>query len=119
MTSTGYDNVLTALRGAVMDRPLGHICAVLDGAIEVAGLGRNATIGDRVRIGSPSAGLKGEIVGAEGETVRVLPDGPSRGLRIGDNVAVIGAVVLSPDDSWTGRIVDPSGQPLDRRRRLA
>ncbi|QFU10292.1 Flagellum-specific ATP synthase [Rhodobacteraceae bacterium THAF1] len=115
MTPAGYDNIRAALNGVTIERPLGQVCGILEGTIEVSGLNRLVAIGDRVRIGATGRELMGEIVGAEGTKMRVLPDGSAGGLRIGDDVAVMGVTTVSPDDSWIGRIVDPAGRPLDGR----
>ncbi|MEI4473450.1 FliI/YscN family ATPase [Frigidibacter sp. MR17.24] len=97
-------------------RAVGRVEAIARGIIAVTGLGRQATLGDGVRIHSQSRGaLAGEIVGLAPDRVEVLPMGDAGGIALGDRVLLSGQGGIAPGEGWIGRIVDPMGQPLDGR----
>lgn len=92
---------------------LGRVSAIGGGVVTVAGLGRHAAIGDRLRFGGCARC---------GEVVRLGPDGASalvedslEGLAIGVEASLAGPAVIAPHDGWLGRVVDCLGQPLDGR----
>ncbi|WP_226779875.1 FliI/YscN family ATPase [Oceaniglobus trochenteri] len=115
MAHVGFENVLGVVERTEVSRPVGRIVALEDGRIIVGGLSRQAAMGDLVKITTPTGHARGEIVRIEGDRLTVLPDSPLDGLRIGLRVALLGAAVLAPDDSWIGRVIDPYGLPLDNR----
>ena len=94
-------------------------------AVEIAGLARHVTIGDRVRLCPRSGGaVPAEIVGFRGGLARAMAYGSLDGLGPGSPatvelagpgglVALGGALPVS--DGWLGRVVDPIGRPLDGR----
>ena len=100
------------MRAIKPSRAVGRIQALGRDSISVIGLDRVAALGDRVRMGHDTWG---EILAIEPGAVRVMPEGPSEGLRMGQTVAHIGPASLSPHQSWLGRIIDPDGQPMDGR----
>ena len=51
----------------------------------------------------------------EDGVARIMPEGPTDGLRLGASVSHIGPQVIAPDISWLGRVIDPDGAPLDGR----
>lgn len=107
------ERLMTALRHIHACRPSGQVAAVDGGSVQISGLGRQARLSDRVRLYSPSAVLRGEIVALRPESASVLVEGPMGGLSIGDRVVLEGPLALAPDDSWIGRVIAPDGQPLD------
>ncbi|MEI4488375.1 FliI/YscN family ATPase [Frigidibacter sp. MR17.14] len=97
-------------------RAIGRVEAIARGIVTVAGLGRQATLGDSVRISCQGrAALAGEIVGLAPDRVDVLPMGDAGGVALGDRVVLTGQGGIAPGEGWIGRIVDPTGQPLDDR----
>ncbi|MBF9042638.1 FliI/YscN family ATPase [Rhodobacterales bacterium HKCCE4037] len=113
MSNSNAINLLRAqLQGISHARAVGEVTALGRSCITVAGLNRVAALGDRVRFG---ADLTGEIVALDQQTARVMPEGPTDGLRLGANVSHIGPQTIAPDKSWLGRIIDPDGAPLDGR----
>ena len=95
-------------------RPIGRVTQVGSGTLAVTGLQRVAALGDRVTIRCKSSG-GGEVVSIGADALVVLPDDGMEGLSIGTEVALGGAAVIAPDDSWIGRVIDPLGRPLDGR----
>ncbi len=93
---------------------MGRVAGVSGGLIDVTGLGERAGIGDKLLIsrrgGSP---LSAEVVGFSKNLVRVLPDGPSTHITVGDCVRMSKSGTFAPDDTWIGRVVDPNGKPID------
>ena len=113
MAGIGFENVLSVVETTVLSRPLGRIVAIEDGRIIVRGLSANAAMGDLVRINGIDGPIRGEVLRLDGDRMTVLPDATPEGLRLGTAVALLGAAMLSPDDSWIGRVIDPYGEPLD------
>lgn len=104
----------------------GRVSAVSGLAIDIAGMGRHLSIGDRVEIasrGSPT--VAAEVVGFKDGRVQAMPFGalsqvgPSSrafaGLYYAKGLAPAlgGAGALHVSDSWIGRVIDPLGEPLD------
>lgn len=97
-------------------KAVGRVVEISAGKIFVQGLGRQAALGDLVRIMLTSGeSLGGEIVALGSEGVSVLPEGLAEGSQIGDRVELSGPALLAPHDGWIGRVVDPYGRPLDGR----
>lgn len=90
---------------------LGRVAALGAGTVQASGLCRIAALGDRVRVG----GRLAEVVGLEAERVTLFPDSAPEGVRLGDEVAHLGAGTIAPDAAWIGRVIDPDGRPLDGR----
>ena len=96
-------------------RHFGQVTAIRAGAVQVAGLTRHTSLGDRLRLHRPDTPLHGEVVAIDEQTLRVLPEGPLDGLSVGTEAEYLGAPALMPCDRWVGRVIDPFGQPLDGR----
>ncbi len=91
----------------------GRVVAIGRGTLEVAGLGPETALGDRVRIATLAGVLEGEVLTLTPGRTTILPDAPADGIALGTRVTHLGRTGIAPDDSWVGRIVDPFGQPLD------
>lgn len=115
MAETSFEYLTRAARGGIAVRARGHITSIDRGVVMARGLGRSAAIGDMVRLADAG---RGEIVGAGAHEVVIIPERRIEGLSPGLPVTLMGAEEVHPDDSWMGRIVDPSGQPLDGRALL-
>lgn len=97
-------------------RPLGRVTDVKSGVIRVGGLGHVARIGDAIRISRrDQPPLLGEVVQLQDGVTVVLPEGMPDGVALQDRVTVGANATLAPDNSWIGRVIDPSGNPLDGR----
>jgi flagellum-specific ATP synthase len=110
-----FANLVSEIRAAQLSTRIGRVTELGRGLLEVAGLERAASLGDRVLIRGRSTIIGGEVLRLARNGVTVLPDGSAEGLAIGDVVDLIGATAICPDASWIGRIVDPMGKPLDGR----
>ena len=107
-----FDGLRAEIATVATAVPLGRVAAVGRGTVQVTGLQRLASLGDRVQIG---AAMGGEVLGLSAEGVTVLTDDSAEGITMGAPVQLRGQTSLAPDDSWIGRIIDPFGQPLDGR----
>lgn len=97
-------------------RRMGRVVAVGSAALEIAGLTHQARIGDQVAIALRAGSeLGGEIVSISERYARAMTYQPCDGAAVGDAVTLMGPAGVHPDASWTGRIVDAFGQPLDGR----
>ncbi len=95
---------------------IGRVVGVGRGTLRVAGLSHAASLGDMVRIQHRQGIVTGgEVLQLEKDTATVLPDKSVEGVSLGDRVVLMGETRIAPDDSWIGRIIDPSGHPLDGR----
>jgi flagellum-specific ATP synthase len=113
--SSVFDGLLSEI-GAVGPRAqAGRVVEVARGALRVAGLSRQAALGDRVRILSRGRAVGGEVLRIAPGEVTVLPDDAPEGLAISDAVELLGNAGVAPHAGWIGRVVDPFGQPLDGR----
>lgn len=99
-------------------RRTGQITEVSADRLRISGL-RGCSPGDRVALlaGRAEAGqeLFGEITAVEGPDATALPESQLAGLMPGDRAWLMGPAMIAPDASWCGRVIDPTGQPLDGR----
>jgi flagellum-specific ATP synthase len=91
----------------------GTLEAVRGAALTVAGLGRAASVGDRVQIVTDHHTVAGEVVAFSHGRVTVMPEGRADGLAPGDQVALGEKPAIYPSTAWLGRVIDGMGQPLD------
>ena len=109
-----FDGLLAEIAGKAPLRRVGRVVETRRGLVEVAGLD-HAAIGDRVVIHSRDGSAGGEVLRLIPGRCSVLPDASGDGMAIDDRVELWGKAEIAPDDSWIGRVVDPTGQPLDGR----
>lgn len=105
-----FDTLCAEISMVTVSNPLGRVAEIARGGVLVSGLGTSVRQGDRVLI---KGKLAGEVLTIASRGALVLTEGPPTGLAIGDEVELLGASTLAPDDSWIGRIVDPYGCPMD------
>lgn len=111
-------NALQGLIGEIKThnavRPIGRVAGVEAGVIHITGLAERARIGDWVSITRDGFDpLHGEIVQLLDHLVVVLPDAAPMGVALQNRVTLLGTGDIAPSDAWIGRVVDPSGRPLD------
>lgn len=95
---------------------VGRVIKIGRGTLTVSGLSSTASLGDQVSItrrGNVTIG--GEVLQLSRDQVVILPDHSVEGVVIGDRVTLLGEAMIAPDSNWIGRIIDPSGNPLDGR----
>lgn len=110
----GFDALLTGVSEVRREFDLGRVEEIGQGSILVSGLSETAALGDQVElmIGRRTT-FEGEIIEVNRSVVRVLCDDTLDGISVGSLVRHIGPKTISPDESWIGRIVDPSGAAID------
>ncbi len=111
----GFDEVRAAVRLVPPVRSCGRVLAVERGLLRVEGLPDAVALGDLVEIGVRGQRRLGEVLELAPDCALVAADGAAEGLRIGLPVSVSGADRIAPHDSWLGRVIDPTGAPLDGR----
>lgn len=112
--TVGLVGLLEEIRTIQVTCTVGHVAFVGAGLLHVEGMGKSVQLGDQVTI-CTSSGRKifGEVLRLERNEIVVLPGGNMDGLGIGDEVQLNGPLKIAPSDSWIGRIIDPSGSPMD------
>ena len=109
-----FDGLLAEIATSAPVRRVGRVVETRRGLVDVTGLD-TATIGDRVLIHSRDGAAGGEVLRLVPGRASVLPDASGDGMAIGDRVELLGKAEVAPDDSWVGRVIDATGQPLDGR----
>lgn len=106
-----------ALLGAApLTRQQGRIAAVDQNGVVLSGFRPPLALRDRVTVLDRRNGLvTAEVVGARDGQARAAVLGDTDGLAEGDLVLSRQASGLAVSDAWLGRVVDPTGQPLDGR----
>jgi flagellum-specific ATP synthase len=83
-------------------------------ALHITGLSGDASIGDGLQVyrkrGVP---LQGEVVQIIADTLVMLAEAPPEGVGLNDRVTLLAPAVIAPAAEWLGRVIDPSGRPLD------
>lgn len=95
-------------------RPVGRVVHVGAGVIHVTGLENEARLGDTMRV-TPAgkAAVTGEVIQLDGDAAVVLPDTVPDGIALQDRATLLPPIQIAPCDAWIGRVIDPSGGPLD------
>jgi flagellum-specific ATP synthase len=91
----------------------GRVIEINANRVVVDGLGSTVTLGSTVEIETDAHECLGEVVAidAKGATIELFMTAPRIGL--GTRVWLRDDLVIRPDRSWLGRVVDPLGRPLD------
>ncbi len=109
------DDDLRALRrgltGLTRAAPVGRVQAISGNLVSISGLSGDVRVGDFVSIGDRLA----EVCAIDQSAVHVVPEGGCEGMGIQAPVVVTGPPMLTPSNSWLGRVIDPLGRPLDGR----
>ncbi len=100
----------------------GRVVGIAGLAVDIGGLAEHLAIGDRVTLHARDGrAVVAEIIGFAGAAARAMAfgatDGIGPGARVTARLHQAGAA-LHVDDGWIGRVIDPLGQPLDRRGAL-
>lgn len=107
-----------AIYSSSTTRVVGATKAIVGLTLTVGGLEAVAGIGSRCRVLGRNGHIEGEVVGAEGSDLCVLPFGNWDGIAVGDPVELIEMDdMVYPDESWIGRVVDALGRPLSHYAR--
>lgn len=99
-------------------RTVGTVKSIVGLTLTVEGLSAAARIGSRCRVHGHKGFIEGEVVGAEGSDLCLLPFGDWEGFAIGDPVELLDHDdFVFPDESWIGSVVDALGRPLSKDTR--
>lgn len=112
-------NLAHQIRNLRAVRHFGRVTAIRGGTVELRNLTHRATMGERARIDTPGGPLWAEVVALHPDHITLLPEGAPEGVGVGQRVELCGPIRIAPDPSWVGRILDPSGRPLDGRALLS
>ncbi len=95
----------------------GRVTAVLGMLVEVGGVQRRLSIGDRCRIAARGRRhLACEVVGFRDDHAILMPFGALEGVGLGCKAEVVDVEpVVSPTEKWLGRVVNAMGEPVDGR----
>ncbi len=107
-------SILKSLASAKLSRRCGRLVAVHGVLAEAEGL--DATLGELVHIQPARGGaaVPAEVVGLKEARTLLMPYGPMEGLCLTSHVVTTGKTWSVPVGSaLLGRVVDPTGQPLD------
>ncbi|MHA3914348.1 FliI/YscN family ATPase [Halovulum sp. GXIMD14793] len=92
----------------------GKVTSVGGATLDIAGIGRQARVGDVVTVEARDGLIaEGEVVAMSQSGVKVMTYGPCDGVGLLDPVRLLPAVDICPSDAWIGRVVDAFGRPLD------
>jgi len=96
-------------------RLYGRVTAVLGMMVEIGGVERALSIGDRCYVQARGDRLVAcEVVGFKDGRALAMPFGSVEGVGIGSRALISDAEpVVHPDDNWLGRVVDAMGRPVD------
>lgn len=102
-------------------RLYGRVTAVLGMMVEIGGVERALSIGDRCFVQARGARMVAcEVVGFRDGRALAMPFGPLEGVGIGSRAQISDAEpVIYPDASWLGRVVDAMGRSIDGNGPLA
>jgi flagellum-specific ATP synthase len=99
----------------------GQVASVSGLSIEVAGLSRHLSVGDRLELEARDGrSVPAEIVGFRAEQACAMVFGAVDGLGPGSQARFAAGEGgrLAVSDGWLGRVVDPIGRPMDGRGAL-
>ena len=96
-------------------RLYGRVAAIQGLLVEVAGVERRLSVGDRVQLERRGDSLiECEIVGFRGGRALAMPFGTLDGIGMGCKALISDREPsIRPDASWLGRVVNGFGEPLD------
>lgn len=115
-TSAQFEGLTALVQTLTPVRPVGRVAGVEGGVVHVTGLSGVARIGDMIAIHrQDSTPLLAEVVQLRGDVLIALPEAALDGVALHNRAVLQPAPTLAPSDSWVGRVIDPSGHPLDGR----
>jgi flagellum-specific ATP synthase len=100
---------------AVAIRRGGKVVEVSASHFRVRGLSENARLGDVIEFRADSGMRSGEVVQIGAEDVIVAPYEKSGDTTLNQPVFLNRRVIVAPDESWRGRVVDALGRAVDEK----
>jgi flagellum-specific ATP synthase len=110
-----YENLAVNLARVPKVQYYGRVAAVQGILVEVAGVERVLSIGDRCHlVARGERRVPCEVIGFRNHRALVMPFSSLEGVGLGCRCEVATAEpVVYPTPSWLGRVIDPMGEPLD------
>ncbi|NUH66788.1 FliI/YscN family ATPase [Sulfitobacter sp. S0837] len=113
---TNLDGLLAQIDSLALVRSVGRVTRVEAGVIHISGLAESARIGDAVTVFRQDAtALSGEVVQLRDDILVALPDAAPDGVSLNSRATLSPPFTIAPSEDWIGRVVDPTGLPLDGR----
>ena len=96
-------------------RLYGRVTGVLGMMVEIGGVERALSIGDRIFLRArDGARVACEVVGFKDGRAQAMPFGALEGIGIGSRAEISEAAAAAhPDVSWLGRVINALGEPID------
>lgn len=113
--ATALGNLASEIDKIAEFRLYGRVTAVLGMMVEVGGVDRALSIGDRLHLQARGGKrVSCEIVGFKDGRALAMPFGSLDGIGIGSRAEISDAApVIYPHDGWLGRVVNAMGEPVD------
>ena len=94
---------------------IGRVTSVLGMMVEIGGVERALSIGDRLHLrGKRGDKVTCEVVGFRDERAMAMPFSPLDGIGIGSEAEIGDSdPLVYPDENWLGRVVNAMGEPMD------
>ncbi len=112
---TALGNLASEVDKIAEFRLYGRVTAVLGMMVEVGGVDRALSIGDRLHLQARGGTrVSCEIVGFKDGRALAMPFGALDGIGIGSRAEISDAApVIFPHEGWLGRVVNAMGDPVD------
>ena len=93
----------------------GRVAAIQGMLVEVAGIERSLSIGDRCQlVARDQRRVHCEVIGFRNHHGLLMPFSALDGIGLGSKCELkVGEPVIYPDQSWLGRVIGPMGEPVD------
>ncbi|WP_193170279.1 flagellar protein export ATPase FliI [Nisaea nitritireducens] len=113
--ATALGNLASEVDKIAEFRLYGRVTAVLGMMVEVGGVDRALSIGDRLHLQARGGKrVSCEIVGFKDGRALAMPFGALDGIGIGSRAEISDAApVIFPHEGWLGRVVNAMGDPVD------
>jgi flagellum-specific ATP synthase len=115
MPGTEFDSLQAEISEMRATWQVGRVTQVDAGHLRISGLETVARIGDQLRLIRSDTTLEGEVLALAGDDLVMQPDGSTVGIALDDPVILLGPAEIAPSSEWLGRVIDPSGRPIDGR----
>lgn len=115
MPRTEFDSLRAEIAEMRATWDVGRVTQVDAGHLRISGLENIARIGDQLRLIRSDTPLEGEVLALGRNDLVMQPDGSTAGIALGDPVILLGPAEIAPSSEWLGRVIDPSGRPMDGR----
>ena len=94
-------------------RPIGQVHGLSSSSIAVEGLSRWLNLGGLIEIEAAHGTELAEVIRLERDFAHCKPYEAGAAIGLGAKVYPRGALLLYPQDSWKGRVIDALGRPVD------